>query len=40
MSKRDSAMHSARPLELVRYSSEDGKFIVGQEALDVLRQVS
>jgi hypothetical protein len=39
-SKRDSAMHSARPLELVRYSSEDGKFVVGKEALEVLRQVS
>ena len=39
-SKMSHESFSARPLELVRYSSEDGKFIVGKEAIDVLRGVS
>jgi hypothetical protein len=33
-------MRAGIPLELVKYNPEDGKFIVGKEALDVLRQVS
>lgn len=31
---------AARPLELVHYSQSDGKFVVGKEAIEVLKQAS
>lgn len=33
-------MQAGIPLELVKYNPDDGKFIVGKQALEVLRQVS